>query len=181
MAEDKSRDHNEQDKEQEAKDAVGSDMVTHEDLVESLKQGHGSVESKDEHGNRVFAVAPSEEGFQQPSPIDNMPEPDAVGQLEYLVGPDPHEERDRQQQENYPRLPREYFDPHGEDKQELRPLNKYGRTSQSSYGRLVLVEQDVLYDGEVYKAGMQQLPAEEAEALIDAGLAYEPAGKGTGR
>lgn len=153
-----------QKKRESAAKGGSSEVFSHEDLREQ-------VNDPDEPDNPIGHEA-----------LQGNPEPDAVGQLEYLVGVDPEDEKERQQQENYPRLPREYFDPHGADKAELREIRPLsGTTAQSNTGRLVTIDYDVLFAGEVFKAGTVDLPVDTAEALIEAGYAFEPSGKGMGR
>lgn len=121
---------------------------------------------------------------QDQAVTNDLPEGDnTVGLLEMQVRPfSDEEERDRQQLEGYPRLPEEYFDPHGEDSRDPEPA-KAGRaaTHRADVGRVVTVDFDTIYDGEVYKSGTQDLPLDVADALISEGKAWEPAGKKRGR
>lgn len=138
------------------------------------------VEYEDAQGNKQRALSTP----AQQAVYHDLPEgADTVGLLEAQARPySDEEERDRQQLENYPRKPEEYFDPHEDDARDAEPL-KAGRasTARADHGRVVVVDHDVLHDGEVYKGGTQDLPADIADALIGRGVAWEPAGKKKGR
>jgi hypothetical protein len=112
--------------------------------------------------------------------LDNMPEGTAyVGLLEYEVNPDHVDESAKQQAENYPRVQAQTFRP-----EELEPEEpRMGRsaTARAMVGRVVVIENDVIHDGEVYKAGVQDIPLDVADELIADGMAWEPAGKKRGR
>lgn len=91
----------------------------------------------------------------------------------------PAEEAERQIAEYHPRSHQvQVFDGH----EELEGA-RHGAASthRALLGRVVVVDEDVLHDGELYKAGVQDLPLEVADALIEEGLAFEPAGKKMGR
>ena len=113
--------------------------------------------------------------------LDNMPEGnDYVGLLEFQVNPDAGEESAKQQAENFPRVPVESFRPEEHETEVAR--GGYTATARSLPGcREVVVEQDLIYEGEVVKAGVQPLPVEMADALIADNMAWEPAGKKRGR
>lgn len=91
----------------------------------------------------------------------------------------PAEEMERARAETYPRAASvATFDGHDEP-EDVR----YGQaaTHRSTVGRVVVVDEDVEYGGEVYKAGVQDLPLDVADALIGDNKAFEPAGKKQGR
>lgn len=132
---------------------------------------------EDSDGNRAAATPDDDPAAGR---NDGLPEgTDYVGLLETQVNPDPVEEQLRQQQENYPRLPEEYFDPTEHEPEEARV--GAASTSRSSKGRWLVVENDVLYEGEVIKAGVDEYPSDVADALLSRGDAFEPAGKKGGR
>ncbi len=112
--------------------------------------------------------------------LDNMPEGQAyVGLLEYEVNPDHVDETFKQQAENFPRVSEESF--HPEEVESESPRQGRAATSRAIVGRVVVIEEDVIYDGEVYKAGVQDIPLDVADALIADNMAFEPAGKKRGR
>lgn len=151
-----------------------NDPGTREEAVrqENAKAAEQAESNKtDEQRTEEQPVVPS---------LDNMPEGRAyVGLKEYEVNPDHVDESFKQQAENYPRAPAITFTPADHEPEEARA----GRsaTSRSKVGRVVVVENDEIYDGEVYKAGVQDLPLDVADALIGDGKAWEPAGKKRGR
>lgn len=59
----------------------------------------------------------------------------------------------------------------------------FGQASsdKSEHGRIVVVHEDHEMNGRLYKAGVHDLPVEEADALIADEKAFEPEGKGKGR
>lgn len=132
---------------------------------------------EDEDGNRAAATPEEEQVHPLMQGAPGASE-DYVGQLEPFVDPDPMAEAERQVRENYPRVRGDEFDPSEVEPEEARP----GRaaTSRADFGRVVVVEDDVLYDNEIYKAGVQELPLDVADALISQGDAFEPAGKKKG-
>ena len=89
----------------------------------------------------------------------------------------PAEEAERQQAENYPR-PSQTFEKHDEAE---KVRQGFASTSRARIGRVVVVHEDVEHDGELYKAGVQDLPVEVADALMADDKAFEPAGKKRGR
>lgn len=103
-----------------------------------------------------------------------------VGLLAAQTNPiDPMAEAEKQQEQNYPRLPEEYFDPKEQEPEEARV--GAAATSRSSVGRWVVVEHECLHGDEAFMPGVQELPGGVADALIAEGLAFEPAGKKGGR
>lgn len=100
--------------------------------------------------------------------------------LEEQVNPmTPEEEMERQRAENYPRAAAvQTFEAH-EEMEKARA--GHAATSRAVVGRVVVVHEDVERDGEVYKAGVQDIPLDVADALVGEGLAFEPAGKKRGR
>ncbi len=113
--------------------------------------------------------------------LDNLPEGENyVGLLEYEVNPDPALEMEKQQAENFPRVQAEAFRPEEHEVEDIR--DGMLATHRSLPGcREVVVEQDLIYENEVIKAGIQPLPTEVADKLIGDGMAFEPAGKKRGR
>lgn len=93
----------------------------------------------------------------------------------------PEEESERQRAENFPLVGSvtTFAGQHEEGPEEARV--GYASTHRAEVGRVVVVHEDVIRDGEVYKAGTQDLPLEVADAMIAEGEAYEPAGKKKGR
>jgi phosphoribosylaminoimidazole (AIR) synthetase len=91
----------------------------------------------------------------------------------------PAEEQARQAEEQYPHLGVTFAGQHEEGPEEAR--QGYAATSRATVGRVVVVHEDTVHEGELYKAGTQDLPLEVADALIADGKAYEPAGKKKGR
>lgn len=150
--------------------------MSEENKNQAAQEEHpGFVE--DDEGNRAMATPPEEAayGAQQGAP-DRDPD-----LLEEPHGPDvdPVANMLEQQRENFPRVTGEEFDPSEKEKEPVRE----GRaaTSRSEVGRVVVVDYDCEYDGEIYKSGISDLPLDVADALIDEGLAWEPAGKKKGR
>jgi hypothetical protein len=142
--------------------------------------GYVEEEKPKDEDNKVRAVASDPDGVNAMPGLDGMPEGDNyVGVLEHMVNPDPADEVAAQQRENYPRIPEEYFDPQEVEPEEIRA--GHSATSRSVVGRVVVIEEDCIHDGEVYKAGVQDISAEAADALMGEGLAWEPAGKKRGR
>lgn len=91
----------------------------------------------------------------------------------------PEEEAERQRLEAFPRSPAvATFDGHDEVE---NARAGHASTSRSALGRVVVVDEDVEHGGELYKAGVQDLPLDVASALISEGSAFEPAGKKMGR
>jgi hypothetical protein len=145
-----------------------------------------SRESQVEAENKKNAEAEAKAGnVRDDEPVhpslDNMPErAEYVGLLEYEVNPDAGEEALVQQQENFPRAPKDAFRPEEHEVEEAR--GGYSATARSLPGcREVIVENDVIHDGEVIKAGVQPLPVDIADALIADNNAWEPVGKKRGR
>lgn len=92
---------------------------------------------------------------------------------------DPAEEAELQRAEAFPRsYDVQVFDGHD---RKLSLRKGFGATRQSELGRLVVIDEEVEHDGDVFKPGVVDLPAKVADALIDKGVAFEPAGKGKGR
>ena len=92
----------------------------------------------------------------------------------------PAEEAERQQAEAYPRaLDSAFAGQHEEGPEEAR--QGHASTHRARVGRVVVVHEDVTHNGEVYKAGVQDIELDDADALIGEGKAYEPAGKKRGR
>lgn len=139
----------------------------------------GYVEGKDNDGNVVRSVATPPDSPLQGHNQGNPEGEDYVGLLEVQVNPDPAQEVERQQEENFPRLAEDYFDPKEMEPEE--PRQGRSATSRADIGRVVVVDHDVIHDGEVVKAGVQDLPLSVADALISEGAAWEPAGKKRGR
>lgn len=133
---------------------------------------------EDDDGNRALAT-PKDSPLQ--GVYQGNPEGDEyVGLLAAQTNPiDPMEEAQKQQEQNYPRLPEEYFDPAEQEPEEARV--GAASTSRSSLGRWVVVEHECLHDGEAFMPGTQELPGDVADALIADGKAFEPAGKKGGR
>lgn len=139
----------------------------------------GYSEGKDADGNVVRAVSTPKDSPLRGHNQGNPEGEDYVGLLEVHVNPDPNEEVERQQVENYPRLAEDYFDP--SEVEPEQPRQGHSATSRADIGRVVVVDFDVIHDGEVVKAGTQDLPLSVADALIADGHAWEPAGKKRGR
>lgn len=92
----------------------------------------------------------------------------------------PAEEAERQQAEQYPHIDSvTVFDPSTVKKEKARV--GHGATHRAEVGRVVVVLEETMHDGELYRPGVGDLPLEVADALIDQGVAYEPAGKKKGR
>jgi len=91
----------------------------------------------------------------------------------------PAEETLRQQAEQYPSTTGfEFFGQHEEGE---NSTFGHSSTARSRVGRVVIVHEDTELNGEVYKAGAQDIEREAADSLIADGLAFEPAGKKRGR
>lgn len=90
----------------------------------------------------------------------------------------PEEEAERQRAEAFPR-PRDVRVFEGHEPEEAR--QGFASTHRAEIGRVVVVHEDVEHGGEVYKAGVQDIPLSVADALIGDGKAFEPAGKKKGR
>lgn len=91
----------------------------------------------------------------------------------------PAEEAERQRAEAAPRSRTvTTFDGHDE-LEEAR--HGQASTHRATVGRVVVVDEDTEHDGEIYKAGVQDLPLDVADALISDDKAFEPAGKKQGR
>lgn len=92
----------------------------------------------------------------------------------------PAEEAERQQAEQYPHIDTvTVFDPSTVKKEKARV--GHGATHRAEVGRVVVVLEETMHDGELYRPGVGDLPLEVADALIKEGVAYEPAGKKKGR
>jgi hypothetical protein len=131
---------------------------------------------EDDEGNRAMATPQEDVAY-------GADQPDQVHTLEAPVSTDVDimAEHRRQQLQNYPRLPEEYFDPHNIDAEEKAARSGYAATARSSLGRWVVVDHDHKYEGEIIKGGVQELPTDVADALIADGVAFDPAGKQGGR
>lgn len=175
---------NEKKDQKDEKQAQAEEMQSHEVRFQTPSEddnpaAQNFVEADAPKEDDKVRAAATPEDEQLPEGLDNLPEPDSVGMLEYLVNPDPVAEAEKQQAENFPRVTEFDFDPANHSVEEARP----GRaaTSRAIVGRVVIVEHDLIHDGEVYKAGVQDLPQDVADALISEGEAFEPAGKKRGR
>lgn len=147
--------------------------------VTTADEQHYVEVDKPEPSDKIRAGATPEDE-QLPGTLDNLPEPNSVGMLEHFVNPDPVAEAEKQQAENYPRASSEVFDPQNHVVEDAR----YGTASthRSLYGRVLVVDEDVLLDsGEVVKAGVGDYGTEIADELLSKGVAFEPAGKKRGR
>jgi hypothetical protein len=166
-----------QEKKNEEQAAQSHKVRTEEERAKEANN-QNYVEGEDAQGNTVRAGATPEDE-QMPSTMDNMPEPEAIGILEAYVNPDPVAEAEKQERENYPRVPEQVFDPAEHEVEEAR----YGQASshRSVHGRVIVIEEDTIENNEVYKAGVGDYPADVADALIADGRAFEPAGKKRGR
>lgn len=89
------------------------------------------------------------------------------------------EEAERQALEAYPRASVvQTFD--GHDKPE-KVRAGHASTSRANVGRVIVLHEDREYEGEVYKAGVHDLPVKVADHFMGENLAFEPAGKKKGR
>jgi hypothetical protein len=105
---------------------------------------------------------------------------EAGGSLEEKVNRmTPAEEQARQAEEQYPSAGVTFAGQHEEGPEEAR--QGFAATSRATVGRVVVVHEDTVHEGELYKAGTQDLPLAVADALIADGKAFEPAGKKKGR
>ncbi len=91
----------------------------------------------------------------------------------------PAEEMERQAAEAYPQNVASFAGQHEEGPEEAR--QGFASTSRAVVGRVVVLHEDTEYEGEVYKAGTQDIPLSVADYFIGEGKAYEPAGKKKGR
>jgi hypothetical protein len=100
--------------------------------------------------------------------------------IEQRVNPmTPGEEMERQAAESYPQNVASFAGQHEEGPEEAR--QGFASTSRAEVGRVVVLHEDTEYEGEVYKAGTQDIPLAVADSFIADGKAYEPAGKKKGR
>ena len=91
------------------------------------------------------------------------------------------EEAERQQAENYPnRSGVTTFEGQHEDGPE-KARQGFAATHRAEVGRVIVLHEDTEHDGELYKAGVQDIPLKVADAFIKDGKAFEPAGKKKGR
>jgi hypothetical protein len=146
---------------------------------ESIVEGENRKTAEEAEENKTDEQREEEKPVHDS--LDNMPEgKNYVGLLEYEVNPDPAIEMEKQQAENFPRVQTEAFRPEEHEVEDIR--DGMLATHRSLPGcREVIVEEDLLYDDEVIKAGVQPLPTEVADKLISDGMAFEPAGKKRGR
>ena len=118
------------------------------------------------------------QGQEEPSALRGG-ESVAAAPIEAKVNPmDAAEEAERQQAEQYPQGVSSFKGQH-EESEEAR--QGFASTSRARVGRVVVLHEDVEHDGEVYKAGVQDIPKKVADALMKEEKAFEPAGKKRGR
>ncbi len=103
-----------------------------------------------------------------------------VAPIEANVNPmSPGEEAERQALEAYPRASAvQTFDKHDEPE---KVRAGYASTSRANVGRVIVLHEDREYEGEVYKAGVHDLPVDVADHFMGENEAFEPAGKKKGR
>lgn len=123
-----------------------------------------------------------QETREQPSALKDGESLEGTFFKEENVNPmTPAEEAERQQAENYPNVTgvRTFAGSHEEGPEKAR--QGFAATHRAEIGRVVVVHEDTEHGGEVYKAGVQDIPLKVADALIGDGKAFEPAGKKKGR
>lgn len=180
---DQSKNQEQKSQEQQSKQDKGKGVQRMEDIAQEDEDHPGYVEApKPEEDDKVRAVATPESERTSPEMQGAPDEGPYVGELLNQLRKDvnPLDEQLKQQQENYPRLPANFFDPH-EDNDVSETPSGAGVNTKGTFGRLVTVDEEVLFDGQVYNPGLQELPLDVADALIEAHVAWEPAGKGRGR
>lgn len=140
---------------------------------QSPRRNEGQEEDRswfveDSEGNRAQSTP---EADRLPDHLTGMPEGHQYVGLTRAMEGDAVAEQQRQRAENYPVLPEHYFDPeaHAEEYSDLHT------TMRGTC--FVTVNEEVVHDGYSILPGVQELPKDIAQALVDQKVAFEPAGQ----